>query len=246
MSDGTITNSKGIPDKKIGKYWRCMEYDGSSTCNHEFLHKFKTNNHICSNANRIENQKKIEDLTKIQETNVYNQEREKAYHLLLTLISSCNLPMNCASSSSFWEFIYYCMSCYKNDNSLQNAKDFFPTPSRQDISIKIAESGKNIILHKLEQFSKHFGSVILDGYTKRRRKVKAFMLIFPQFDGIHIPIKIAEIGNTQVEFSLTGAEVIDFIESKNVKISTINSDGYGLKEFVFNFLLFLSFSMWCI
>jgi hypothetical protein len=230
-SNGERCNKKGEKDDKIGKYIRCMEYDGIRTCNFERKHRNKKLFHECINPEEVERQKILQEFSTsskkiVNESDMDN--KEKAYHKFLCLISECKISISSSISSSLWDFLHFCMSSYKNNLTYENPKDFLDIPNKRKVSDDIIKEGKNILNDKLTLFSGHYGSVLTDGFCKRRRKIKAFIVSFPQFDGKHEVVELASINNTQEMFSMVGAKVIDYLESRNINVCTVNCDGYGL------------------
>jgi hypothetical protein len=239
-SFGQITNSKGILDKHCGKSIRCLQFDGKGTCYFEKLNRLKYQTHICSNNSEVLIQKKLDQLKKPHALNE-EEDKSKAEHLYLSLISKSNISISSAVSPPFWQFIHWCMKAYKSSN-YENPEEFICIKKRTDVSKKIIKKGTEILNSKLEEYSKHYASIQVDGFSKRQRKIKAYIISFPQFSGKNEVIKIKNMKNSQEYFSKSGAEVIEYLQSKNINISTVNCDGYG---FFFLFLFFLknSFSM---
>jgi hypothetical protein len=127
------------------------------------------------------------------------------------------------------------MESYKRIEENKSAKDFYPIPLRDDLSNKIILNSKEVLESNLSQFAQHYCSLTVDGYSKRSRKLKAFVISFPQYE-FHQLIKLSSINNFQVSFAEIGASVIDYCKSLNLNISTVNTDGYGIIIYLkFNF-----------
>jgi hypothetical protein len=242
-SKGEVTTNKGVIYHHASKYCRCIEYDGKGTCNYEWVHKTKCKIHQCNSVVDLKNQKTLEQLSSTVSKDVNEKDEEifkECKNLLCGLISSCHLSISSAASPIFWKFIYFCMESFKNSTS-ENAKDFFPIPNRNYISQSLISRGAEILEEKLAQYAGHIGSLMVDGYSKRQRKIKGFVLCFPQFGGKYEVVRVAEIDNFQDSFSKVGAQVIQYCESMKINISTVNGDGYGFFFFILLNLYFKQF-----
>lgn len=244
---GNITNNKGIIDKKIGKYCRCLSYDGRFTCNIEWPRR-SIKFHQCSNQDGIGRQTKLEELGKKKfsgsETNDDLNNKVENRFLLCRLVCCSAISIQAAVSDHFYDFLYHSMKCYKANNNYSEPSDFLKKCSRNELANSIVSKGKSILEENLDDFATHYGSIVTDGYTKRKRKIKAFMVIFPQFAGENFLVKLLDIDNSQQSFAKAAASVLDILYQHHINISTINCDGYSLILF-FNFYFYLFYYLLC-
>jgi hypothetical protein len=229
---GKICTNKGVVYGHCSRYSRCLEFDGVSTCNMEWVHKKFAPSHLCSNTVEIKNQKTLKNYQSISnrkyESQEENEDKLTISRMFNTLLSTCHISIKSASSSVFWDFIYFCMSSYKKYDYYENPRDFIPIPPANNVSQNIARDGFEKLESKLRQFANHYCSIQVDGYQKRSKKIKAFTVSFPQYGGKNEVIKLKDINNSQQSFAEVGAEVFDYCYSLKLHVSTINCDGYGL------------------
>jgi hypothetical protein len=194
--------------------------------------------HKCTNEDGVKRQIRLEEIRKMEFSGSDNENdlenKVLARHYLCKLISYNCLPISSAVSKPLWDLIYHLMKSYKESKAYTSPSDFIKIPSKNEITKSIISTGTSILESNLAQFAGHFASLAADGYTKRKRKVKGFVLLFPQFGGKREVVKLVDINNTQEAFAATGAEVIEYVQSLKIDISTVNCDGYGI---AFSFIL---------
>jgi hypothetical protein len=117
--------------------------------------------HQCNCVNDLKNQKTLQQLSSAV-SEVEDENFKQCKNLLCGLLSTCNLSIFSATSSSFWSFVYYCMQAFKNSTH-ENPKDFFPIPSRGSLSQLLISRGVEILEEKLAQYAGHTGSLMVDG-----------------------------------------------------------------------------------
>lgn len=123
------------------------------------------------------------------------------------------------------------MLVYKKYSNYENPKDFLPFPTKNNLAKDIEKNGMEVLEEDLMPYADRHCSIEVDGYTKRSRKIKAFLLCFPQYDGKSRVVRLKDIDNSLVSFSKTTAEILEFCKDLKLNVSTINSDGYGFSFF---------------
>jgi hypothetical protein len=129
------------------------------------------------------------------------------------------------------------MTCFKKYKHLESPNELIQIPHIKLLSKNISIKGNEILVEKLKQFATHSASLVVDGYSKRKRKIKAYILVFPQFKKKEV-VKIINIDNSQLKFSESAAEVIEFCKKLNICTTTLNYDGYSLFYFILFFCIF--------
>jgi hypothetical protein len=119
------------------------------------------------------------------------------------------------------------MECYRKYENFENPKDFIPALNRKTLSENIIDCGKKTLETNLRQYARNYCSLEVDGYSKRSKKIKAFIISFPQFGGRTEVIKLKEMNSSKESFSEVAADVLDYCDSLKLQVCTINTDGYS-------------------